>query len=88
MLKRLHQKPFGIQDLALLNLERDLSISAKIDLSFKVLECDFRLVIKNKGFVLFWLGKDIMKVKEVYMKGEGVNKWENGSTNNIGKEHL
>ena len=29
-----------------------------------------------------------MKVKEVYMKGEGVNKWENGSANKIGKEQL
>ena len=25
--------------------------------------------MKNKGFVWFWLGKDMMKVKEIYMKG-------------------
>ena len=29
-----------------------------------------------------------MKVKEFYMKGEGVNRWKNGSANNIGKEQL
>ena len=29
-----------------------------------------------------------MKVKEVYMKGEGVNMWKNGLANKIGKEQL
>ena len=52
------------------------------------MECDIRLVIKNNGFVWFWLGKDMMKVKEFYMKAEGVNKWENGSANNISKKQL
>ena len=44
------------------------------DVIFKAFKYDFRLVMKNKGFCLFWLGKDIMKMKEVFMKGEGVSR--------------
>ena len=44
--------------------------------------------MKNRVFFWFWLGNNMMKVKEIYMKGEGVNKWENGSANKTGKPKL
>ena len=41
---------------------------------FKFFGYDIRLLMKNKGFCSFWLGKDKMNMKEVFMKGEGVSR--------------
>ena len=46
----------------------DHSISAKIDLSLRLLKCDIRLVMKNKVFVWFWLGKDMLRKSKLRVK--------------------
>ena len=41
---------------------------------FNVYDMIFRLDMKYKVVCLFLVGQDNMKMKEVYMKGEGVSK--------------
>ena len=44
--------------------------------------------MKNKGCFFVWLGKDMMKMKDIFMKGEGVNRRGNGLNDKISKEQL
>ena len=44
------------------------------DMVFRAFKYDFRLVMKNTIVCFVWFGKDIMNMKEVCMKGEGVSR--------------